>query len=93
MLLGTEQNGKLCLNERELTALRNEPWVHALELDVAPGCKVEAFKNGRCRVGVAYLSADSRKQLDARIDEVNRRLAVGVEAVGDSAKSIERAAS
>jgi hypothetical protein len=40
---------------------------------------VAPFINGRHRVGEAYVTANSRDQLDSRIEEFKRRLAIDVD--------------
>jgi len=76
ILLGTERPGRLDYNEAELCALRKEPWVLTAELDCARGTMVSAFTDGRRRVGEAFLVADDRDELDQRVSEFCRRLAL-----------------
>ena len=66
------------VDEQELARLRGEPWVRALTLDVSRGHPVEAFVNGRERVGEASIVAEGRDELDLRVEELRRRLALGV---------------
>jgi biotin carboxylase len=73
-LFGVWTDGTLALNLSELEALRHESWIESLSLDVAPGSPVEVFKNGRNRVGEAFLSAPDRHSLSARVAELEHRL-------------------
>lgn len=76
LVLGVGRAGRLTYDEDELVALRAEPWVRDLSLDVPAGSVVEAFVNGRTRVGEATVVADSRPDLDARVAELRIRLAL-----------------
>jgi biotin carboxylase len=74
LILGTAAAGPLDYDHAQLEALRREPWVRTLELDVPAGTPVEPFVNGRHRVGEATLQAADRDTLEARVDELRRRL-------------------
>jgi biotin carboxylase len=78
LVLGVPRAGALAFDERELALLRAEPWVRQLSLDVPRGHAVEAFVNGRERVGEASIVAESRDAVDARVGELRARLALGV---------------
>ncbi len=78
LVLGVPTAGALTFDEQELARLRGEPWVRALTLDVPRGHPVEAFVNGRERVGEASIVAEGRDELDLRVEELRRRLALGV---------------
>ena len=79
ILLGATRSGCLCYDERELEALSSESWVSSVVVEIARGTTVDPFINGRHRVGEAYVTANSRDQLDSRIEEFKRRLAIDVE--------------
>jgi biotin carboxylase len=75
VLLGVTEAGVLRYDERGAEKLRKEPWVASLVLDKGIGDRVEPFIDGRKRVGEAIISAPD---LDARIADLRRRLALGV---------------
>lgn len=79
VLLGTDRGGRLGYDIAEVEALRREPWVSSLRLDLPPGAQVAPFMHGRNRVGEAIVLADDRDRLDARVAELRRRLAVRAE--------------
>jgi len=74
VLLGATSAGRLFYDESELAALSSEPWVQAIAMDAVCGTRVEPFINGRHRLGEAYVTADSRAALDARVMELKDRL-------------------
>ncbi|MBK6428513.1 MAG: ATP-grasp domain-containing protein [Blastocatellia bacterium] len=76
VLLGTSRSGVLALDLDEVERLRLESWVVYLELDATPGTAVEAFIDGRKRVGEALLTGASREQVDERAAELLRRVNV-----------------
>ena len=78
VLLGVEHEGRLDYDVSEYEALRSEPWVVALGLDVDIGQKVLPFCNGRNRLGEAFVRGLSRDDLDARVTELRERLALTV---------------
>jgi biotin carboxylase len=79
ILLGASKSGHLSYNERQLEALSAEPWVSAVTMEVARGTPVGAFINSRHRVGEAYITARNRDQIDSRVEEFRRRLALDAE--------------
>ena len=76
VILGVEKSGRLAWNATEADALRQEDWVDSLILDFHQGTPVEQFSNGRHRVGEALIVGTDRKDLDSRIAELRRRLAL-----------------
>ncbi|MBX3204379.1 MAG: ATP-grasp domain-containing protein [Labilithrix sp.] len=80
LILGVRRPGRLRFDQAEVAALRGEPWVRDLTMDYREGDPVEAFINGRTRVGEATLNADSRDALDARAAELEARLGLDVAA-------------
>jgi biotin carboxylase len=75
-ILGVEGRGRLIWNELEMHALRREPWVESLTLDLPQGSPVKPFINGRHRVGEALIAGSDRNELDTRAEELRRRLAL-----------------
>jgi len=78
VLLGVMQEGALQYDKFELSLLRQESWVKELELDCLPGAHVQPFINGRHRVGEAVVCAQEQSDLGLRVDELKRRLNLGV---------------
>jgi len=76
VLLGADTPGKLSYSEREFHNLSDEAWVLSLAMDYPPGTTVEAFKNGRHRVGEALVCGESRRDLDRRVEQLRARLNV-----------------
>jgi biotin carboxylase len=76
VLLGADRSGNLLYNKDELLALRNEPWVDSLTMDVRHGATVEKFINGRHRLGEAFITADTRDGLENRVAELRSRLEI-----------------
>jgi biotin carboxylase len=74
VILGVDHPGALRWNTQEERALRNEPWVEELTIDLSLGARAYAFTDGRHRIGEALLSAPDRDGLDARVGELKRRL-------------------
>lgn len=77
-ILGVGAAGVLQYDGGAVDALRAEPWVARLVLDVPAGAAVTAFVNGRHRIGEAIVVAPDREQLDQRVAELDRRLALRV---------------
>jgi biotin carboxylase len=77
-ILGSHVAGTLRYDPASVEALRREPWVSRLELDVPSGAAVRAFTSGRDRLGEAVIVAPERDELDARLGELDRRLALQV---------------
>ena len=78
VLFGVEQAGALSYDIEELSRLREEQWVLELEIDYAAGHMVLPFTNGRNRVGEALVIAETREELDNRVERLLRRLNVHV---------------
>lgn len=76
VLFGTDHSGLLSYDEGELERLRKESWVDYILFDSPSGASVDAFINGRHRVGEALIFAADRPELDSRIEEVKRRLSI-----------------
>jgi biotin carboxylase len=76
LILGTDRSGLLAFDPAELAALRGESWVLHLSLDVAAGTPVQPYINGRHRVGQALLRGADRDDLDVKVEQLRRRLAV-----------------
>jgi biotin carboxylase len=76
VILGAANPGRLAFDERELEALRREPWVERIALDLDSGNPVQAFTNGRHRVGEALVRGTDRTSLDEHASELRRRLNV-----------------
>ena len=76
VILGVENEGRLAWNAAEADALRQEDWVDTLILDFPHGTPVKRFINGRHRVGEALIVGTDRQDLDSRIAEFQRRLAL-----------------
>src|SRR5262249_1744768 len=77
-ILGVPVAGTVTCDAREGEALRAEPWVIRLVLDVPPGSVVRALENSRHRLGEAVVVARDRDELDRRIAELDRRLSLAV---------------
>ncbi len=75
-ILGTERAGLLAWNQGEAKVLSEENWVHALLIDHPLGTPVKPFINGRHRVGEALILATNRSDLDTRLLDLKRRLAL-----------------
>jgi biotin carboxylase len=77
-ILGAPLDGTLTYDAGEVEALRAEPWVIQLVLDVPPGSAVRAFENSRYRLGEAVVVARDRDELDRRLAELDHRLRLAV---------------
>lgn len=80
LLLGVDRPGRLHYDLDRIATLAELSWVEHLSLDHPPGARVEAFTDGRHRIGEAMVQGDSRDQVDQRLHELQARLALGVEA-------------
>lgn len=76
VLLWVDREGRLDYDEAEVAGLASEPWVAHLELDVPRGHPVRPFVNSRHRVGEAIVVGATREEVDARVAELERRLAL-----------------
>jgi len=79
VILGVERAGRLRWNIEQAHALALEPWVRTLLFDIAHGERAEAFVNGRHRVGEVLVTGAGRDDIDAKVDEVMRRLDLGTD--------------
>lgn len=78
VLLGAERSGRVGWNSEEARLLALEPWVSGLSFDVPRGERVNAFVNGRHRIGEALVTGQSREDVDCRLLELTQRLSVSV---------------
>jgi len=78
-ILGCERAGRVRWNADEARLLACEPWLRTLLFDVAQGDAVEAFANGRHRIGEALVAGSTRDEVDARLAELAKRLGVRAE--------------
>lgn len=76
VILGSARAGRLAWDEKEFQALCQEDWVISLSLDHPQGTFVKPFTNGRHRVGEALIRGADRADVDARLSELQRRLAL-----------------
>lgn len=74
-IFGASAAGTLRYEAAEVDALRAEPWIAQLVVDVPSGAAVRAFENSRHRVGEAVVVCRDRDELDSRLAELDRRLA------------------
>ncbi len=74
LILGVSEGGELSYDVDEAEALRKEPWVDSLSFDLSPGSPVAPFINSRNRVGQALIFGKNRPDLEARAQELRRRL-------------------
>lgn len=75
-IFGAERAGNITWDQDEAEALRHDAWVQTLVLDHPFGTPVQSFTNGRHRVGEALIHGANRSELDARLIELKRRLAL-----------------
>lgn len=75
-IFGAEQAGCLAWSQTEAEALRQEDWVQTLLMDHSPGTAVQPFINGCHRVGEVLVHGANRCELDERLAELRRRLAL-----------------
>ena len=75
-ILGVDRPGNLSWNLPEAETLKRESWVQTLLIDLPEGAKTERFINGRHRVGEALITGRDRDEVDARLIEFKRRLAL-----------------
>lgn len=74
IILGVESSGRLAWNRDEEKVVRQEPWLESLIFDLPQGAAVNAFINGRHRVGEALIMGRDRDEVDARRAELLHRL-------------------
>ena len=80
LILGVPRAGRLAFDAGQATALAGESWVRRLSFDAPAGSPVEAFIDGRCRVGEAIVQAETREALAGRVTELEQRLALRAQA-------------
>jgi hypothetical protein len=74
ILLGVQEKGQLTYDVMNLEALKSEPWIQFLRIDIALGDTVQPFINGRHRIGEALITGADRDDLDAHAVELRNRL-------------------
>jgi len=79
LILGVRRAGLLTYDELGAASLGRESWVHSLSFDMAIGRPVQAFINGRTRVGEATIVAATREELNARVEEFYSRLRLDIQ--------------
>lgn len=80
LIFGTGDAGVLTYDEGEYVRLQLEPWIESISMDLPAGAPVEAFINGRHRVGEALVHGEDRDVLERRIAEVRERMKISVRA-------------
>ncbi len=75
VLFGVDRHGGLAYDAGAVSALRDEPWVAALELD-PPGTPTRPFVDGRAVVGRALVIGADRDDVDAHANAVVTRLSL-----------------
>jgi biotin carboxylase len=78
VILGTSQSGRLSYDERAVESLTQTAWVDLLTMDVSVGSHVQAFINGRNRIGQCFIRGTCREDIVAKTGEVLRRLQITV---------------
>jgi biotin carboxylase len=76
-ILGADRDGTLQWDPAGLDALRCEPWVAHIQMDLAPGAEVRRFTDGRARIGEVIVTG-AVGDLDSRLDETRARLELSV---------------
>ena len=76
VLFGVWQRGRLTWDDEAECEMLKEDWVKYLSFDVSQGAFVEPFINGRYRVGEALICADTRDELDRRVQICVDRLSL-----------------
>ena len=79
-ILSVQQSGHLRYDMGAAQALARDGRVFSLELDCPPGSPVEAFADGRHRVGDLTIAANTPAEVDALLADVLARLNLGVTA-------------
>lgn len=77
-ILGVETSGTIDYDVAEIEQIEAMRSVAFLRLDVPPGARVQAFADGRHRVGELVVVADSIEDVDDAMVEVHRRLRLRV---------------
>lgn len=78
VIIGVFAEGRLYYDQREAEIMQGESWIERLNMDVRVGEPVYPFINGRHRIGEAVIRGRDRAEIDARVDELTRRLALRV---------------
>jgi hypothetical protein len=76
IILGASRPGRLSYDERAVEILNQTPWIDSLRMDVPIGTPVEAFINGRRRIGECFLRGISYEDIREKSDEVLRRVRI-----------------
>ena len=76
VIFGVDRPGRIRWNEDEVATLRSEAWVDSLIFDLPRGSEVQAFTNGRNRIGEALIVGKDRDEVDARLVELKQRIAL-----------------
>lgn len=76
-ILGADRDGTLQWDRAGLDALRREPWVAHIHMDLAPGAEVRRFTDGRARIGEVVVTG-AVADLDRRLVETRARLGLSV---------------
>lgn len=69
LILGVGRDGRLAYDAEAAHRLSQEPWF-SLSFDCQQGERVQAFRDGRNRVGEALVTGRDRDEVDARIQSV-----------------------
>jgi biotin carboxylase len=72
-IFGADRDGTLYWDRAGLEALRREPWVAHIHMDLAPGAEVRRFTDGRARIGEVIVTG-AAADLDSRLVETRARL-------------------
>lgn len=75
-ILSVSRSGQLHYDESAARALKHDPRVFSLELDCPPGSSVQAFADGRHRVGDLTITADTPAEVDALLADALARLSL-----------------
>jgi biotin carboxylase len=73
-ILGVERAGRLTYDVEQVGQLANSPGIGYLHLDVPPGASVQAFIDGRYRVGELTASAETSQALQRILADAHRRI-------------------
>jgi biotin carboxylase len=76
VIFGVSEQGRLFYNIQEAEALKREAWVDSLFFDQECGSPVAPFVNSRNRVGHAIVFGDDRADVEAKVQELRKRLCI-----------------